>query len=263
MIATLRVLAVDDEQLALRRIELLLRRMPDVELIGTARSGPEAIEQIRALKPDILLLDIRMAGMSGLDVAALIQPDSPPVVIFVTAFDRFAAAAFDLSVVDYVVKPVEAERLRRAVERARHRLEGMETDTRVRELRAIVSDLRAEQTPGPDNELWVQQRGEFIRLAIDDIDWVEAERDYVRLHSKAQSYLVRHTLSGLQQRLGPERFVRIHRSALVRSDGVASIRKAAHGDLRLKLHSGAELRVGRSHFAQFRALLTQRVRAGA
>jgi DNA-binding LytR/AlgR family response regulator len=258
MIRMLRVLAVDDEQLALRRIELLLRRMPDAELVGTARSGPEAIGLVQTLAPDVLLLDIRMAGMSGLDVAATMQRETSPVVIFVTAFDRFAAAAFDLSVTDYVVKPVEAERLHRALDRARRHLEAMEKDSRVRELHTIVSDLRAEQNDAssPDKALWVQQRGEFVRLAIDDIDWVEAERDYMRLHSGAQSYLVRHTLARLQQRLGADRFLRIHRSALVRSDGVVSIRKAAYGDIRLKLCTGQELRVGRSHFAQFRALLT-------
>jgi DNA-binding LytR/AlgR family response regulator len=256
MMRLLRVMAVDDEQLALRRLELLLQRMPGVALVGTARSGPEALDGMRALAPDVLLLDVRMAGMSGIDLVHLIDAEHAPLVIFVTAFDRFAAAAFDLSAVDYVVKPVEADRLQRALERARERLEADAARGRIAELQSVVGALRAgHREPDTEQELWVQRRGEFVRLSVQDIDWVEAERDYVRLHAPGETYLIRHTLSSLHDRLGTARFLRIRRSALVQADRVAAIRKAAYGDIRLKLHSGRELRIGRTYYPQFRALL--------
>lgn len=259
MIAPLRILAVDDEQLALRRVELLLRRVPEAELVGQARSGAEALEAIARLRPDLVLLDIRMGEMSGLDVAeALTGPDAP-MVIFVTAFDAFAAEAFDLSALDYVVKPVEFGRLRRAIERARLRREAQEARIQAAELRAVLAALRADRSQGgagPPNELWVQRRGEYLRVCVDDIDWVEAERDYVHLHARGERYLMRQTLTGIQARLGARRFVRIRRSALVRADGVRAIRKAGYGDVRVKLTCGEELRVGRTYVTKIRALLT-------
>lgn len=257
MIARLRILAVDDEQLALRRVELLLRRLPDTELVGQARSGAEALEAIARLRPDVVLLDIRMGDISGLEVAeALTGPDAP-LVIFVTAFDAFAAQAFDLSALDYVVKPVDFGRLRRALERARARMEAQEARIQAAELRGVLAALRADRGPGaPPNELWVQRRGEYLRVCVDDINWVEAERDYVHLHARGERYLMRQTLTGIQARLGARRFVRIRRSALVRADGVSAIRKAGYGDVRIKLTSGDELRVGRTYVTKIRALLT-------
>lgn len=260
---TLRILAVDDEQLALRRLDLLLRKIVGVELIGTARSGPQALDLITRLKPDVILLDIRMAGMSGFEVVTALEGPDPPEVIFVTAFDSFAAQAFELSPVDYVVKPVDLDRLRRAIDRARRRLEASEARLHIDELTAVVAALRSQAAEtasggaGPPAEIWVQRRGEFARLLVRDIDWVEAERDYVRLHARGESYLLRHTLAALHERLG-ERFLRIRRSALVRTDRIAAVRRAGYGDLRVKLVTGEELRVGGAYVAQVRAMLNAR-----
>ncbi|MBU1376964.1 MAG: LytTR family DNA-binding domain-containing protein [Alphaproteobacteria bacterium] len=259
MTPTPRVLTVDDEVLALRRMELLLRRMPEVELVGQARSGTEALEAIAQLRPNVVLLDIRMADMSGLDVAETLTGPEAPMVIFVTAFDEFAVRAFELSALDYVVKPVEFGRLRRAVNRARARLEAKEARAQAAELRGVVAALRADRDPAaPPNELWVQRRGEYLRVLVDDIDWVEAERDYVHVHARGERYLMRQTLTGIQARLGARRFVRIRRSALVRADGVHAIRKAGYGDVRVKLTCGEELRVGRTYVTKIRALLSPR-----
>lgn len=257
MIPPLRTLIVDDEQLALRRMELLLRRLPEVELVGQVRSGSEALAAIARLTPDLVLLDIRMGDVSGLDVAEALTGPNAPMVIFVTAFDAFAAQAFDLSALDYVVKPVEFGRLRRAIDRAHKRVEAQVARSQAAELRSIVAALRADRSPdAPPNQLWVQRRGEYLRVCIDDIDWVEAERDYVHLHARGERYLMRHTLTAIQERLGAQRFVRIRRSALVRTDGVRAIRKAGYGDVRVKLICGEELRVGRTYVGKIRTLLS-------
>lgn len=259
MSAALRVLCLDDEVLALRRLELLLGRMADVEVVGTARSGPDALDAIARLRPDVVLLDIRMSGMSGLDVAEAIAESDRPRVIFVTAFDVHAARAFDLNAVDYVLKPVEASRLEAALGRARERLAADDAQSRVDELRAVVAALRADRMPAAARglaDIWVQKRGEFVRLRVDDIDWIEAERDYVRLHAGGDTYLLRHTLGGLQARLGGDRFLRVRRSALVRKDRVRALRKAGYGDVRVRLASGEELRVGRTYVKAFGALLS-------
>lgn len=260
MSKALRILAVDDEDLALRRLELLVRRLPGLELCGQARSGAQALAAAERERPDVVLLDIRMGDMSGLDVAEALadQPD-PPLVIFITAFDAFAVQAFDLSAVDYVMKPVSLDRLSRAIDRAREKLAGADAKRQATELRSVIAALRTDRSicGAPETtEIWVQRRGEFVRVSADDIDWVEAERDYVHLHAGKERYLLRHTLAGIQTRLGSERFIRVRRSALVRADRVRAIRKAGYGDMRVKLASGVELRVGRTYVQQIRAMLT-------
>lgn len=257
----LRILAVDDEALALRRLELLLRRMPEAELVATARSGLDALERIAELRPDVVLLDIRMTGMDGLDVAAALQGPDAPLVIFVTAFDEFAARAFELSALDYVVKPVDFGRLHQAIRKAAERLEAFDAQLQVAELRQLVATLRSERAAShvPGGDIWVQRRGQFVRVPLGGIDWAEAERDYVRLHVGAESYLLRHTLTALLDRLGEAQFVRIRRSAIVRADRVEAVRKVGYGDVRVRLVSGQEVRVGRTYLSQIREMLSLRL----
>ncbi len=253
---TLRVLCVDDESLALRRLQLQLERIADVELVGSARSVPEALAEIGRLKPDLVLLDIRLGQSDGFSVAeALTSPDAP-LVIFVTAFDEFAVRAFDLAAVDYLVKPVELSRLEAAVERARTRLASADATLRVAELQAIIVDLRRHRQPAVkryETEIWAQRLGQLVRIGTADIDWVEAERDYLHLHVRDQSYLLRETMTGLEARLDPAEFLRIRRSALVRTDRLVSIRRAGYGDYRLRMANGAELRIGRTYVKPVRA----------
>jgi DNA-binding LytR/AlgR family response regulator len=260
---TLRILAVDDEALALRRVELLLDRIPDVELVGTARSGVEALEQVASLKPDVMLLDIKMGRMGGFEVVESLAGDHIPQIIFVTAFDEFATRAFEVSATDYVVKPLELDRLAAALAKARSAIETSDAELRIAELRAVIAALREERLPTAkrhETEVWAQRRGAFVRIRVDEIDWIEAERDYVHLHCGDASYLLRETMAGIHERLGIDNFVRIRRSALVHADKLTSIRKAGYGDVRVLLANGRELRVGRTYVKSVRQMLQSQKR---
>src|SRR5687768_6348431 len=202
----IRILVVDDEPLAVDRLQLLLARIEGVAIAGTASEGAAALRLVEATARDAVLLDIAMPGMDGIDVArALGGMPSPPVVIFVTAFDTFAVAAFDVEAVDYVMKPVAQERLARAVERARERL-------------ATRGEEGAEAVARPKylEEYWVSEARGLVRLAARDVDRISAERDYMRLHVGKRSWLINHTIGKIEAELDPALFVRIHRSAIVR-----------------------------------------------
>jgi two-component system response regulator AlgR len=187
---------------------------------------------IEALEPDLVLLDITMPGADGMSVAArLARWDNPPAVVFVTAHDQFAVEAFDLEAVDYVLKPVSPERLARAIER-------------------VASRRGAGERRGASpwlEELWVPHRDSLLRLATGGIDRIDAERDYVRLHAGERSYLLLHTIAGLEQRLDPERFIRIHRSHIVRRDFIAALFHEGMGKWGARTLDGACLRIGRSY----------------
>lgn len=263
----LRIIAVDDEPLALRRVELLLARIPKVELIGKALNGPDGLVLIEDLRPDILLLDIKMAGVTGFDLVERLSSGYAPRVIFVTAFDGFATKAFEVGAIDYVLKPVELDRLTAAIDRARRALAAMDAEERLAELRQVVSALREQtqdvETKRYETEIWAERRSEFVRVRIADLDWVAAERDYVRLHAHGNSYLLRETISNLGARLNPEQFIRVRRSALVQIDRVTGIRKAGYGDFRVMLTDGSEIRVGRTYVQQIRSLISPRLRSDA
>ena len=238
----IRFLVVDDEPLAVERLQLLLARIDGVALAGTASEGAAALRLAEALAPDAILLDIAMPGTDGLDVArSLGRLETPPVVIFVTAFDTFAVAAFDVDAVDYLMKPVSAERLARAVERVRQRL-------------AEVAE------PGPPAssphlaEFWVSEPRGLVRLAAASVDRVSAERDYMRLHVGRRSWLINHTIARLEEQLDPELFVRLHRSAIVRRDFVTGFRHDESGRWYAKLGDGGEQKVGRLYLRNARAL---------
>ncbi|HYD38499.1 MAG TPA: LytTR family DNA-binding domain-containing protein [Allosphingosinicella sp.] len=239
----IRFLVVDDEPLAIERLQLLLARIEGVALAGTASDGEAALRLVEAVRPDAVLLDIAMPGMDGIDVArALARSERPPVVIFVTAFDTFAVAAFDIEAVDYVMKPVSAERLARAVERARERLA-----VRGGEPRPAGGSLHVE-------EFWVSEARGLVRLAAADVDRVSAERDYMRLHVGKRSWLINHTIGKLEAELDPGRFVRLHRSAIVRRDFVTGLRRDEGGRWWVRLADGGEQKVGRLYLANAKAL---------
>ncbi|MEA3001143.1 MAG: two-component system, LytTR family, response regulator AlgR [Sphingomonadales bacterium] len=242
MTEPIRFLVVDDEPLAVERLQMLLARMEGVSLAGTAPDGAAALRLVEATAPDAVLLDIAMPGMDGIDVArALARVARPPVVIFVTAFDKFAVAAFDVEAVDYVMKPVSAERLTRAVERARERLA-----------------TRGEDGPPPPGEhleeFWVSEARGLVRLAAADVERISAERDYMRLHVGKRSWLINHTIGKLEAELDPARFVRLHRSAMVRRDFVASLRRDETGRWWARLADGEEQKVGRLYLKNAKGL---------
>jgi DNA-binding LytR/AlgR family response regulator len=255
----LRVVIVDDEPLALRRLEIALSEMPGVEIVGRARDGEQGLEVIGQAHPDLVFLDVRMPSQSGLDLAAALDSAGAPAVIFVTAYGRYATDAFDLAAVDYLLKPVEFARLKTAVERARVNLAARESSVRLAELNAVITALREEADPvGPryENEIWITERGSRVRVPVEEIDCFEAERDYVRIHTGERSYLVRTSIRSLAERLDPSLFTRVHRSFLVQLDQVERIVRKNAGASALVLKSGREAPIGR----RFQPALRERFR---
>lgn len=241
--APLRVLVVDDEPLAIERLQLLLTRCAGVMLAGTASDGEAALRMAEAVAPDLLLLDIAMPGMDGIEVARQLGTLSvDPAIIFVTAFDNFAVAAFDVAAVDYLMKPVDLEKLGRALERARHALSRRES--------------KAERAPQPTfvEEFWVPDHSGLVRIAACDIDRVTAERDYMRLHVGRRSWLIYKTIGKLEEELNPAHFIRVHRSVIVRRDTIVGLSRDAIGHWSARLSDGSEVRIGRSHLAEVKAL---------
>jgi len=229
----LRTLIVDDEPLAVERLQILCAGMEDVALLGTANDGEAALRLVAALSPDLLLLDIAMPGLTGIEVAsALEQLDKRPAVIFCTAFDQFAVAAFDVAAVDYLLKPVNPERLAKAIARVQQKYQ-----------------QRSEPKASWTSEFWIPHRAEMIRVAATEIDRIEAERDYMRLWIGQRSYLLHQTISELERRLDPEQFIRLHRSTIVRRDFIAKLRHDGLGVWQAVLQDSSEVRIGRTYLA--------------
>jgi two-component system response regulator AlgR len=231
----LRVMVVDDEPLAVERLQLLLARLQGVAVVGTANDGEAALRIAEAVAPDLVLLDIAMPGMDGIDVArALSQSAVDPAVVFVTAFDNFAVAAFDVAAIDYLMKPVQTERLERALERVRSYLAAGKPDG------ARPASSRVE-------EFWVPDHSGLVRIAATDIQRITAERDYMRLHVGARSWLIHRTIQKLEEDLDPSLFMRVHRSVILRRDTVTGLYRDEAGHWTARLSDGAEQRIGRSY----------------
>ena len=257
MIATL---IVDDEPLARETVRLRLEREGDVRIVGEARDGPEAVETIRRLAPDLVVLDIQMPGLDGFEVLDRVRPHHLPTVIFVTAYDRFAIRAFEVHALDYLLKPFTAERLRQALEHVRREL-ARDSATAMREQMAALLDARAATaaapvsaplaTPPADGDyalrLTVRDGERFVVVRTDDVDWFEAAANYVRVHTSGKVFTVRGTMGALESRLDPCRFARVHRSTIVNIDRVREIRPEWHGDFDVVLTDGTTLRLSRSY----------------
>jgi two-component system response regulator AlgR len=240
----LRVLIADDEPLAAERLQLLLAKAEGATLVGTASDGESAINMAQALSPDLLLLDIAMPGLDGIDVARSLAGQNPsPAVVFVTAFDQFAVAAFEVAAVDYLMKPVEPGRLQRALDRAHDYLEHRRTPGAV----------LAEPSEWIE-EFWASDLSGLVRIAARDIDRVSAERDYMRLHVGRRSWLIHHSMSALEEGLDPALFVRLHRSAIVRKDFIAGFSRNPSGRWIARLADGEEQPVGRLYSDRVRAI---------
>jgi len=257
----IRVLTVDDEVLALRRLKLLLETMPQVDHVGEASSCADALYKTEKLAPDILLLDIKMRDGSGFDlIEALAGRARVPAIIFVSAFDRFAMQAFDASVADYLLKPVERDRLARAIDRARSQVEAADAQRRIEELGEIVRLLRSAENQAQgtryETELWIRKgNGGLFRVFVDNIDWVSSEEDYVRLHTHAGSFLMRGSIRGLEERIDPALFVRVHRRALVRKAAIAALKPSHFGHVDVVLANGKAIRAGRVYAKKLGQLL--------
>jgi two-component system LytT family response regulator len=251
----MRVLLVDDEGLAIDRLATLLRDIDGVELVGTATSGDEALERIAMLRPDLVILDIQMPGRDGLRTAADIPIDPRPEIVFVTAHDHYAPDAFDVDAADYLLKPVRLDRLTQAIGRARRRRALREQANIAGQLAEQVETLRSNIAEHREEAgFWVPERQGQRRVQLDTINWIEAARDYVLLHTDMRSHMLRITMSALEAKLGGGALLRVHRSAFVRPDRVVEIRRE-HRSVTLILTDGAHVPVGPSYLAAIEATL--------
>ncbi len=248
----LKVLLVDDEPAALERLTALFDQIPDTELVGVARNGREAAQAIADLTPDLVMLDIQMPELSGLALASELPAERRPEIVFVTAFETYAADAFAVEAADYLLKPVRFDRLRQAVERARRR----------RTLQRAFEQHEA--PPVRENDLdgiWVATRHGHVRVAVSEIDWIEAAKDYVLLHTATRSHIHRITMSALEQGLDPNKMIRVHRSAFVSPDRVEAVNRLGKGLIALVLRDGVAVPVGPTYVKAVQARLGLAVEA--
>ncbi|MEO7634875.1 MAG: LytTR family DNA-binding domain-containing protein [Sphingomicrobium sp.] len=255
----LRVMIIDDEPLASERLGDLLARIDGVELVATFQSGAEAIEQVPGVRPDLILIDIEMPKIDGFDfVDALakqgwLDAASAPCICFVTAYPQFASAAFETGALDFLCKPVRLGRLERTIARARTALAQRAALDRLHELTRQLDALRETRAPTVEPSLWVHQRGQMVRIAIETLDRVQAEGEYVRLHVRDQSFLLRGSISAIAERLAGHGFVRIHRSTVINHARLSAIQSSRAG-VKAVLADGAALPVGRKYRAIVRDL---------
>jgi len=252
----LRVLVVDDEPLGRRRILDLLEDEPDVEVVGTATDGAAAVEAIRTALPDLVFLDVQMPRMSGLDVVQAVGPAAMPATVFVTAYDQYALDAFDAAAVDYLVKPFKDDRFEEAVRRARRRIASESREQLHEQLLALLqgggASAASTALPPPDapprylERIAVQMPGKMRVVPVAEIDYVTADGPYAELHVGTHRYVIRESMQHLEEKLDPERFLRIHRSAIVRLDRVDALLRSEGSEYQVQLQGGVRLRVGRS-----------------
>ena len=252
----IKTLIVDDEPLARERLVTLLSNEQDIEIAGQCRDGEEAITAIQDLSPQLVFLDVQMPQMNGFDVIEAVGPERMPLVIFVTAYDQHALRAFQVRALDYILKPFDRERFTDALQRARKQIERDETGDLGRRLLALVKDLRKDQ-PKMDR-LVVKSGGRLFFLRMDEIDWIEAAGNYVRLHVGAASHLLRETMNAIEGRLDPEKFFRIHRSRIVNIRRVKELLIAGGGDYTVVLWDGTRLGLSRMYRDALQNQLTRR-----
>ncbi|HEX2190946.1 MAG TPA: LytTR family DNA-binding domain-containing protein [Longimicrobiaceae bacterium] len=242
---TLRALIVDDEPLGRERVRQLLAAEEDVEVVGECGHGGEAVVAIEELAPDLVFLDVQMPELDGFGVVEAVGPERMPVTVFVTAYEEFALRAFEASALDYLLKPFDRARFRQALERVREQLR-LRRDG---ELRAQLSTLLAEIRPRRSHleRLVVRSGGRIRFVRVDEVDWFEAEGNYVRVHVGERSHLVRQTMSGLEAELDPARFVRIHRSTIAAVDRIEHIEPLFQGEYAVVLRGGRKLTSSRGY----------------
>lgn len=248
-----RTLIVDDESLARERIRDMLARDPDIKVIGECANGREAIEAIRKQSPDLLFLDVEMPGIDGFGVLEALQPDQLPTTIFVTAYDQYAVRAFEVFALDYLLKPFDQERFDKALERAKGHLCSVRDDLLSQRILDALEEIRTK--PVHLERLVIKMNGHVFFVKADEIDWLEAEGNYVRLHTGKESYLLRDTISALETQLDPRKFIRVHRSAIVNIDRITELQPWFHGEYRIILREGVQLTLSRTYREKLHELL--------
>lgn len=250
----IRTLIVDDEPLAREGLRLLLAGEDDIEIVGACGDGFEAIAEIGRMKPDLLFLDVQMPELDGFELVNLIKPDPLPAVIFVTAYDKYAVRAFEAHAVDYLLKPVDPQRFRMTLARARDSLLLPQLSNN---LQALLQELQNQRKPVP--RFLARSAGRAVPIKADEIDWISAEGDYACLHTQKQKHLLRETLNILQQQLDPSQFIRIHRSIIVNIDRIKELELQSHGDAVVILKDGARLTLSRNYRPAFMEIFNSRV----
>lgn len=262
----LKAVLVDDEPLALQLLQSMLEEINDIKIVATCRNGREALNAVVKHTPDILFLDIQMPGMNGFDVVHRLQGDTMPMVVFATAYDHYAIDAFEVHAVDYILKPLEMERIELAVDRARAR---SRQERQVQQYAGdhkgqLLASLQSAQPELSDStgetvetagKLAVKDRGRIVLLNQLDIEWIDAAGDYMCIHSGGETHVMRSTLKDLQQQLIPDCFKRVHRSTLVNLKFIDQIKVLTKGEYQLTMRSGAEVKVSRNYRAPIKEYL--------
>ena len=259
---TIRTILVDDEPLAIQGLQLRLERFEDVEIIETCSNGREAIRAIKTNKPDLVFLDIQMPGFDGFSVIQGLMEVEPPLFVFVTAYSDHAIRAFEAQAVDYLMKPVEEDRLADTLDRVRNRLaekRGAEEVGRLKEVLAEVAPDAVDQVAaatstddGPASNRYeklinIKDRGQIFRVDVDSIEKIDAAGDYMCIYTGDNTLILRETMKDLEKRLDPRRFQRVHRSCIVNLDQVRQVKPHTNGECFLVLESGSQVKVSRSY----------------
>jgi len=258
---TIRTIIVDDEKLAIQGLAIRLERFEDVEVIDTCANGREAIRKIKTEKPDLVFLDIQMPGFDGFSVVKGVMEIEPPLFVFVTAYSEHAIRAFEANAVNYLMKPVDEDKLADTIERVRQRLaekRGVEDAEKLMEVLSEVAPEAAEEFADTDSIptessdrfeklINIKDRGQIFRVEVDSIEHIEAAGDYMCIYTGDNSLILRETMKDLERRLDPRRFQRVHRSTIVNLDQVRQVKPHTNGECFLVLESGAEVKVSRSY----------------
>ncbi|MEP2236388.1 MAG: LytTR family DNA-binding domain-containing protein [Alteripontixanthobacter sp.] len=253
---TIKAIIVDDEKLAIQGLQLRLEPFEDVEIIDTCNNGREAIRKIKTAKPDLVFLDIQMPGFDGFSVVKGVMEIEPPLFVFVTAYQEHAIRAFEANAVNYLMKPVDEDKLADTIERVRVRLAEKRSSDEAEKLKNVLNDVapdaaeefaEGESTERYEKLINVKDRGQIFRVETDSIEHIEAAGDYMCIYTGDNSLILRETMKDLERRLDPRKFQRVHRSTIVNLDQVRQVKPHTNGECFLVLDSGAEVKVSRSY----------------
>jgi two-component system, LytTR family, response regulator len=251
--ACIRTLIVDDESLARERIRDMLASAAQIEIIAECANGREAIEAIQTLSPDLVFLDVEMPGIDGFGVLEALSPAQIPTIIFVTAYDQYAVRAFEVYALDYLLKPFDQERFEKALDRAKSQLSSERSEDLSQRILNALEEIKTR--PVHLERLVIKMNGHVFFIKAEEIDWLEAEGNYVRLHAGKESYLLRDTISALESQLDPKKFIRVHRSAIVNIDRITELQPWFHGEYRIILREGVQLTLSRTYREKLHDLL--------
>ena len=243
---TIRTVIVDDEPLARERMRTLLDTEEDVEIVGEAKDGVEAVETILGQSPDLVFLDVQMPKLDGFEVIQTVGAERMPPVVFVTAYDQHALRAFEVQALDYLLKPFDRDRFRGTLRRVRKQIDSLENGDISRRLIALVRDLKNDR-PSKAERLVVKSGGRLFFLRADEIDWIEAAGNYVRLHVGTEAHLLRETMNSIESRLRPETFFRVHRSHIVNIERIKELQPWFNGEYVVILRNGTKLTLSRGY----------------